>query len=604
MDMVDVVTEDDVVIAQVSRAQAHARGLLHRFVQAFVVDRSGRILVQQRSRKKALGPLLFDAAVGAHVDAGESYEEAIRREGREELGLAEDSNYLLAGVVRDNLTTVENMLGRLYLVHHEGPFSNWEAEAERLEWLTPDELRLMTSRFPYLFTGGMLASTKLFFDLPAKDRARARRTSDFEVGGDVAPYLLSLFRLDQQCAQAPALALLEESWWAVTDQVRGILLDLLPAPGKRKSIAPLQGYELLLPATKSNNGRELCQALSALAQLVWQVKHEAGIEQEDHIAARLMEPQSAVQWANGKRKTPARVIVEPVGLTTSYVGLNDLPVMSVEPFDRKPFSGWLSGRHAAFIGIGGGSDGLQAAQAALESGASPACVISVRSAHSAVNHGEEITPGVWRMTSQTTGSGRFLENLPAELVPTFLVHDVRDGSVLERIMAAVDAAGGADVLVAVDTGGDSLYGTSVEDMTAATPDQDLRVLKALVSQDTHEVMSLILALGVDSPDNAGDVLQHAGATMLGFDENAVTRILARYAAWHARRKNGFLGKTPLAWQAALRGEEGMAVLPIPVNLVLEWHNPWNPFVFIGPAMRAGFAMDARKHLAAIGAFTS
>jgi len=59
------------------------------------------------------------------------------------------------------------------------------------------------------------------------------------------------------------------------------------------------------------------------------------------------------------------------------------------------------------------------------------------------------------------------------------------------------------------------------------------------------------------------------------------------------------GKTPLAWQLALRDETGIQSLDIPSQVVLDNQNPWNPFVNINAATRGIFFMPLADHLRAI-----
>jgi len=165
-DILDIVDENDVVIGSAPSEEVHSRGLLHRFVHVFVVGSDGRILVQQRHHTKKRGALLFDAAVGGHVDSGETYAEAAVREGREEIGLV-GVEFEYVGKITNHDPPVEDMLGELYVVRSDGPFAGWEREAERLEWMEPGELAFMLDRFPYLFTKAMPESFRLW---------RARRT--------------------------------------------------------------------------------------------------------------------------------------------------------------------------------------------------------------------------------------------------------------------------------------------------------------------------------------------------------------------------------------------------------------------------------------------
>jgi len=166
----------------------------------------------------------------------------------------------------------------------------------------------------------------------------------------------------------------------------------------------------------------------------------------------------------------------------------------------------LPGDRQAFIGIGGGSDCIQASVLALMGGKT-ACAISIRTAKTASqgasgkmgeersvqNHGGEVAPGVFRITPQTTGSGRFVEFIPADRLPVYLIIDRGDGSLTAQIEAALTDFGGVDTVVAVDTGGDSLYRTTVTDATKATPDQDIASLKAVNALRGPRLLSCIVA---------------------------------------------------------------------------------------------------------------
>ena len=216
------------------------------------------------------------------------------------------------------------------------------------------------------------------------------------------------------------------------------------------------------------------------------------------------------------------------------------------------------------------------------------------------NHGGEVAKGVYRITPETTGTGRFLESIPAGDVPIYLVIDYKDGKLTDQIQAAMDDFGGVQTVVAVDTGGDALYRTSVDDQTKATPDQDLASLKAMSKLQGVKIYSLELAVGVDSPPYAGEVLAAAGAQFFKFDEKQKEQILKIYTKWEMDGSNpNRYGKTPFAWQAALHDKVGKVKLPLPEHLVNDPRNPWNPIVMITHKMAGCYVMDLHKHLAAI-----
>lgn len=84
-DLVDEVDEHDQPTGRlVSRAVVCAGSslVLHRCVGIYAFDSAGRLLVQTHKKTG-----LYDHSVGGHVDAGEDYPTAARREAAEELGL-------------------------------------------------------------------------------------------------------------------------------------------------------------------------------------------------------------------------------------------------------------------------------------------------------------------------------------------------------------------------------------------------------------------------------------------------------------------------------------------------------------------------------------
>lgn len=80
-EMLDIVDENDVIVGQATRADIHARGLRHREINVLFITPDGQAIFQRRA-----GGLL-DAAVGGHVEIGQSYLDAAIMEVSEETGL-------------------------------------------------------------------------------------------------------------------------------------------------------------------------------------------------------------------------------------------------------------------------------------------------------------------------------------------------------------------------------------------------------------------------------------------------------------------------------------------------------------------------------------
>ena len=133
-EMFDVVDPDDRVIGVASRGRVHAEGLRHRAIHILVFNAQGEIFLQKRSAWKDKHPGKWDSSAAGHLDSGETYETAARRELSEELGLPAAVSATLpledVGGLPASADTGWEFI-RLYGVHHDGPF-RWPAE--EIEW--------------------------------------------------------------------------------------------------------------------------------------------------------------------------------------------------------------------------------------------------------------------------------------------------------------------------------------------------------------------------------------------------------------------------------------------------------------------------------------
>jgi isopentenyl-diphosphate delta-isomerase len=93
MELLYKINKNDEVLGSVERDKAHADCILHRSGIIFLANGNGKILVQWRSEKKKTFPGCYECSVSFHVIFGESYEEAARRELKEEIGISAPLRY-------------------------------------------------------------------------------------------------------------------------------------------------------------------------------------------------------------------------------------------------------------------------------------------------------------------------------------------------------------------------------------------------------------------------------------------------------------------------------------------------------------------------------
>ncbi|MBR1484963.1 MAG: NUDIX domain-containing protein [Prevotella sp.] len=85
-----IVDEEGIVKGSATRAECHSGSrLLHPVVHLHVFNSKGEIYLQKRPEWKDIQPGKWDTAVGGHMDYGETPEEALQREVREELGITD-----------------------------------------------------------------------------------------------------------------------------------------------------------------------------------------------------------------------------------------------------------------------------------------------------------------------------------------------------------------------------------------------------------------------------------------------------------------------------------------------------------------------------------
>jgi isopentenyl-diphosphate delta-isomerase type 1 len=155
-ELFDVVDRDDRVIGQAPRREVHARHLIHRATHVLVHDAQGRLFLQRRSLSKDTFPGCWDSSCSGHLDAGEDYVIAARRELGEELGW-HDASLPLRHVVKLSASeeTGHEFIEIFLLGPVAGPFTLHPDEISEGRWIEPAALIAEIAATPQKFASAI-----------------------------------------------------------------------------------------------------------------------------------------------------------------------------------------------------------------------------------------------------------------------------------------------------------------------------------------------------------------------------------------------------------------------------------------------------------------
>jgi len=138
---IDVVDENDMVVGSSNYHNIMKKGLIFRTANVLVFESNGKLFVHKRSSNLDTFPGMYDTKLGGIVDSGESYEDAARRELKEEAAIENVKlEYLFPLRYRTN---DYNNNRRIFRCTYKGEMKLQKEEIESGKFMTFEDVKML-----------------------------------------------------------------------------------------------------------------------------------------------------------------------------------------------------------------------------------------------------------------------------------------------------------------------------------------------------------------------------------------------------------------------------------------------------------------------------
>lgn len=157
---INLVNLNDEVVGVATRKDIYEKSLkYYRIVKGIIRTSEGKILLPKRSKYKKIFPNCYDISLSGHVDKNETYEDALKRELSEELGITKAKYKQIAYLTPEQLKS--NYFIKLFMVDYDGRVNVDKNEVESANYVELSTLKKMMSKRPEEFKEDFLFLLRL-----------------------------------------------------------------------------------------------------------------------------------------------------------------------------------------------------------------------------------------------------------------------------------------------------------------------------------------------------------------------------------------------------------------------------------------------------------
>jgi isopentenyl-diphosphate Delta-isomerase len=153
-EQVILVNEQDEVLGQMEKMEAHRKGLLHRAFSVFIFNSKGEMLLQQRALSKYHSGGLWTNACCSHPRPGEETMNAALRRIKEELGFVTELQPAFAFTYKtdfDNGLT-EHEYDHVFFGTYDGPVKPEPSEVSDFTYMKVEDIRASMQSHSHKYT--------------------------------------------------------------------------------------------------------------------------------------------------------------------------------------------------------------------------------------------------------------------------------------------------------------------------------------------------------------------------------------------------------------------------------------------------------------------
>jgi len=156
---IDIIDKNNNVIDRVPRSEMRKKNLRYRVSAVFVFNSRGEVLITKRTKTKDVYPGLYEIPGGA-LSSGESYEQNVIRELREELGIIRPRLKFLFDIsYEDNF---KKEIAKVYSCIYKGEIKPQKEEIESYFFISIDNFKKMIKEDQDKFCPDRLEMIKIY----------------------------------------------------------------------------------------------------------------------------------------------------------------------------------------------------------------------------------------------------------------------------------------------------------------------------------------------------------------------------------------------------------------------------------------------------------